>query len=58
MSKKAIKPCPFCGSSNLHEEKDFPFFVHCAGCATDGPLRDDADTSREAWNTRQEGATA
>jgi Lar family restriction alleviation protein len=55
---ETLKRCPFCGSTNLHEEKDFPFFVHCAGCATDGPLRDDADTAREAWNTRQEGQEA
>lgn len=38
--------------------KGFPFFIHCSGCATDGPLHDDAEAAREAWNTRQEGSEA
>ncbi|WP_366125143.1 Lar family restriction alleviation protein [Acetobacter lambici] len=51
---KNLNPCPFCAGTDVHEETSFPFYVHCASCRTDGPMHDNADAARDAWNTRKE----
>lgn len=55
---KNLNPCPFCASTDVHEETSFPFYVHCASCRTDGPMHDNADAARDAWNTRKEVQSA
>jgi len=45
--KHLLKPCPFCGSTNL----DVTQWVECNGCGAFGPTpADSGDLSN--WNTR------
>lgn len=49
-----LKPCPFCGGTDLTTETDDGiFWVTCKGCYAEGPylnIRADADAAD--WNTR------
>ena len=60
MSEIKLKPCPFCGSSDVKscpegeydDGKPWPvYYVHCDGCGCDGPIvsvRWEHDASPEA----------
>lgn len=52
-----LKPCPFCGSDNLHYFKPCHFgatgvwsSVHCCNCGADMTKKDDKAIA--AWNRR------
>lgn len=47
-----LKPCPFCGGSNLLTEPYYEeSYVHCQDCKTDGPAGDYAECEK-LWNKR------
>lgn len=64
-----LLPCPFCGLTDkdsvspdmcmvpavaMHSYPESPGCrVECEGCGTMGPLRKDAPSAQQAWNTRQ-----
>lgn len=57
---EALKPCPFCGSTNLSTE-DARDFIACRGCGAEGPclpLGNGSTHSAEAWNRRALSAPA
>lgn len=43
-----IKPCPFCGSENVHVQ--LQSFVACRTCWAEGPTRLDDSSPAERWN--------
>jgi Lar family restriction alleviation protein len=53
-----LKPCPNCGEqSRLATWREMPgpriedeYFVRCGNCAKTGPVRNDSDSAKEAWN--------
>lgn len=53
-----LKPCPFCGGSELHIETDSEptstVQVECdtPGCEASGPHGKDADEAARLWNRR------
>lgn len=48
-----ILPCPFCGSSELHEESGVDMFrVGCDDCFAEGPHGVDEQEAITAWNDR------
>lgn len=50
-----MKPCPFCGDTNLHETSngDGFCFVECDTCGTSGPVHETMDGARAEWNCRK-----
>jgi Lar family restriction alleviation protein len=49
------KPCPFCGSENLHtEESDGEHIVVCFECGSHGPVCPNLTQALEQWNKREE----
>jgi Lar family restriction alleviation protein len=56
MSKIKLKPCPFCGDSNIHLEvcndNVSPYSMCCYTCNTSGPQCDTKEDAEEAWNMR------
>ena len=51
-----MKPCPFCGSKEVHHECEFQG-VYCPNCGTIGPRGDVLQSDRleaqvQAWNSR------
>ena len=58
-----LKPCPFCGGTNVHVDMDYRvgipvWVVDCNGCATSGPVVNEAEgeaAAVEAWNRRTPG---
>lgn len=56
---EALKPCPFCGSTNLSTE-DARDFVACGDCYTEGPCNpgQGSAVNIEAWNRRALSAPA
>lgn len=50
-----LKPCPFCGSTDLIEGDDYGSgYVVCLTCQANGPYDDGlANAARDGWNTRQ-----
>ena len=65
MSKSELKPCPFCGGSDLDRSVDiqdregFPVAVSCADCGAIGPweyckTKADDIAAITAWNVRRE----
>lgn len=52
-----LKPCPFCGSTNVHMsdgEKDWMQYVYCEDCNAIGPDGNTMISYAEAWNQRAE----
>ena len=55
-----LKPCPFCGSTNLRIEQlildrvvgDGAYWVRCLGCDIEAPSRISETKAIEYWNTR------
>ena len=48
-----LKPCPFCGSSNVTMHELNPnSYARCRGCGAEGGLRDSHDKAADAWNRR------
>jgi len=51
--QQPLKPCPFCGSSNIlafEEELGGDWFCGCDECLARGPLGFNEITARELWN--------
>jgi len=51
-----LKPCPFCGSSNIQKaaRRDFPVWTECLECRTTGPAKLTGREADTAWNQRSE----
>ena len=47
-----LKPCPFCGSRELHGGGGGPWWIRCATCGTDGPSAGSQRKARTLWNRR------
>lgn len=48
-----LLPCPFCGSSELHEEGGIETFrIGCDDCGAEGPTGVDELEATAAWNDR------
>lgn len=54
MQNSKLKPCPFCGSTNLSltESLDMYMFVNCEICNSAGPSKKTGNEAIEAWNHR------
>ena len=49
----ALKPCPFCGSNEVHVVEAGPGnWVSCLDCDSDGPVVGTIEKAVAAWNTR------
>jgi Lar family restriction alleviation protein len=46
-----LKPCPFCGSTNLNVTHESSY-VMCYGCDADGPVTRPSAAAIAAWNNR------
>lgn len=55
MNNTELKPCPFCGSTNLVVDSSdmYRWYVECWDCEADGPFADDEGLAIEAWNKRE-----
>lgn len=59
-AQQALKPCPFCGSTNIkvHSYSDAVIngepdaFAQCHDCSTTGPNGKTESEAADAWNTR------
>lgn len=49
--KNKLRPCPFCGSTNVGDMKGW---VQCFNCNASGPDSYDKKKAAEAWNHRAE----
>jgi len=47
-----LKPCPFCGSTNLGFLSLFAWEVQCNLCLAEGPKADTREEAIAAWNRR------
>lgn len=47
---KGLKPCPFCGSTDVGFEWVFPPSVRCRKCWMSGPHFDTEKDAADAWN--------
>ena len=48
-----IKPCPFCGSSNIHLAQDDDLhWCGCTSCGVEGPFRDSRINAIKVWQRR------
>ena len=48
-----LKPCPFCGSSNVTVYGMYPnSYARCRACGAEGGLCDTHDEAAAAWNRR------
>ena len=52
-----LKPCPFCGSTNLRYDRYWcvnfnGFYVRCLNCESQGTPKGTKRSARKAWNTR------
>ena len=51
-----LKPCPFCGSKDIRQEKVVGWgttvFFTCDSCKTSGPMCFDENDAIAAWNAR------
>ena len=45
-----IKPCPFCGSDDLHMQGNKSNYVYCENCDTYGPDGEDEEEAIRLWN--------
>lgn len=48
---QTIKPCPFCGSEDIHYDENLNGFK-CNDCSGSGPWAGDEMKAAELWNTR------
>ena len=55
-----LKPCPFCGSSDLAvmELLSRGFRIECQGCGAYSPIKKDGPSLLHAWNTRVDDSQA
>jgi Lar family restriction alleviation protein len=61
--REALKPCPFCGSTDLRARKDEvaysgqnSWIVLCRGCGANGANVEGEDAAISAWNRRAKEA--
>ena len=53
LSKKGIKPCPFCGEKSLYMNGGPTVYqVRCDNCTAEGPWRLSRAGAKAAWNNR------
>ena len=53
--KNELKPCPFCGSTEIKVDDDQGFyFVYCDQCVCETAKYVTEDKAIEAWNRRAE----
>lgn len=50
MIHNPLKPCPFCGSTDVENDHTGPWWVTCQTCGCDGPTAPTEAESAEAWN--------
>jgi Lar family restriction alleviation protein len=49
-----LKPCPFCGGTELTMSKnDGDRFIQCTTCTTTGPNGSDCESAEIQWNQRE-----
>lgn len=53
-SVPALVPCPFCGSTDLQEDRTEDY-IACYGCGASGPSRTATESPSEKWNKRYAG---
>jgi Lar family restriction alleviation protein len=55
-----LRPCPFCGSSNISKARriDYPVWTQCLSCDACGPLKLTGREADAAWNVRKEAKPA
>lgn len=58
MKAADIKPCPFCGSSNIEVKQTNPqaIWFGCEDCGAETSSEDHIDRALELWNQRAEPA--
>ena len=50
-----IKPCPFCGESDIHLVKDNEIhWCCCTTCGVEGPARSSRATAVQCWQKRKQ----
>ena len=53
MNLAMLKPCPFCGGTNLSDERnDSVCWIRCLDCEALGPESDHSKEAAEFWNRR------
>lgn len=57
MSDDAVKPCPFCGGTDIRMDESFgtdswSFGRWCHACGSIGPISESAEQALAAWNRR------
>ena len=52
--REKLKPCPFCGSTNLRYEQYGDVCIVCNDCGSFGAMGADDDDAAEKWNCRAE----
>lgn len=53
---KKIKPCPFCGSTDIHLAQDGELhWCGCSVCGVEGPFRSSRFYAVFIWQRRREG---
>jgi len=52
-----LKPCPFCGFSEIQFFNQFSMkYARCARCGAEGPYVNTDEGAIAAWNNRAKGA--
>jgi Lar family restriction alleviation protein len=59
MSDEQLKPCPFCGSTDLSEDgSQWHYEILCNACLASGPIKThihaEPQDAIDAWNRRSE----
>lgn len=50
-----LKPCPFCGSSDVHIVGYGGYWCVCSNCEAESALKNTQEEAIEVWNKREGG---